>query len=322
MFYAHMGEEAVLEGVKNFGPSAGGEAMINYERQHAEEAMETGIYVTHFNPTKKMECARVGSKSQCFCGHKYSDHNLTCTKKKLANPCQNCICKGFKWMPQRPEECGMYWLPRRKDFKLSEWKAKCKCGHGHDVHSPNGPQKCKKCGCFDFYSDFACISCDGRWEDHETIYEFEHDRLQAGKKVGADFMPLAGMNELQGLIFDPEQRKKLPNNNRPNPKKKAITSNKPNQKPLLKAAIDFSGVREGKGIKPQYFYEEDNRDQFDSKFAVGVESKFRNDGTFKSLVPIDNNSLNHNEKPFPASKNNNNNAYGNDQPFPMPRNYR
>jgi len=27
-----MGEEAVLEGVKNFGPSAGGEAMINFER--------------------------------------------------------------------------------------------------------------------------------------------------------------------------------------------------------------------------------------------------------------------------------------------------
>jgi hypothetical protein len=225
MNYAHMGYEAVLEGVKQYGPAAGGEAMMKFEKRHADEALESGIYVTFSNPEKNdHECGRVGSRSKCMCGHLYSSHKLTCTKKKLANPCQSCACKIFENIPQRPEECGMYWLPRRKEFKLADWRAPCKCRHGHDSHNPNYPRGCKKCGCSSFHSDFACISCDGKWEDHITLYEFEHDRVMAKKKVGQDFQPLGAGTELHNLMFDPKLRKELPNFNRPAPKKNMITS--------------------------------------------------------------------------------------------------
>ena len=45
----------------------------------------------------------------------------------------------FRFVPTRPEECGMYWLPRRKDFDINKWRAPCKCNHNHEEHSPNPP---------------------------------------------------------------------------------------------------------------------------------------------------------------------------------------
>jgi hypothetical protein len=32
----------------------------------------------------------------------------------------------FKFVPSRPEECGMYWLVRRKDFDVKSWRPPCK----------------------------------------------------------------------------------------------------------------------------------------------------------------------------------------------------
>lgn len=190
-----MGEQAVLEGVKKFGPSAGGKAMMDFEYVNAQEALESGIYVTYWSDAKQTECGRVGSTSICFCGHGFSDHDVRVTKKKESSKCLACKCKQFKWVPKRPEECGMYWLPRRKNFKVSEWYAKCKCGKGTVDHDPNGSHRGKS-GCGGFWSDFACIGCDCRWEDHSTIFELEHDRMMAGKKIREDYLPLSMNNEL------------------------------------------------------------------------------------------------------------------------------
>jgi hypothetical protein len=52
MYYMHMGEQAVLDGVKKFGPSAGGKAMMDFEYVNAQEALETGIYVTYWCDAK------------------------------------------------------------------------------------------------------------------------------------------------------------------------------------------------------------------------------------------------------------------------------
>lgn len=77
-----MGEEDVLKNLKQYGPSAGGDAMMKLEKLHADEAIKSGIYITYYNTQKDHECGRVGSKSKCFCGHFFSDHKLTCTKKR------------------------------------------------------------------------------------------------------------------------------------------------------------------------------------------------------------------------------------------------
>ena len=73
-----------------------------------------------------MECGRLGSQSKCFCGHFFQEHQKKITSKKINTPCTNCPCKVFQNIPQRPEECGMWWLPRRKDFNMKSWRAKCR----------------------------------------------------------------------------------------------------------------------------------------------------------------------------------------------------
>ena len=205
----HMGEQAVLDGVKKFGPSAGGKAMMDFEYVNAQEAVESGIYCTYWSDAKQRECGRVGSTSKCFCGCSYSDHQIKVTKKRESSKCMNCKCKQFRWVPTRPEECGKYWLPRRKNFKVSEWFPKCKCGKATYEHEPNPPFRGKHHSCGGFWSDFACIGCDCRWEDHSTIWELEHDRMMAGKKIGEEFLPLSMNNELQTLVFKTD-RSKLP----------------------------------------------------------------------------------------------------------------
>ena len=52
--------------------------------------------------------------------------------KKKNMSCQECVCKEYKFIPTRPEECGMWWLPRRKDFDLKKWRPSCKCKHSHE----------------------------------------------------------------------------------------------------------------------------------------------------------------------------------------------
>jgi len=94
----------------------------------------------------------------------------------------------------------MWWLPRRKGFVVSAWRAPCKCQHGHDVHDVR-TRGCRSCGCRLFDSAYQCIGCDGKQEAHETVLELEAERVQAGRSVGRAFMPLADCPELQSQLF-------------------------------------------------------------------------------------------------------------------------
>lgn len=131
----------------------------------------------------------------CFCGHIGKHHDKKVTKKKQSTKCNKCPCKEFKFIPRRPEELGQWWLPRRKGFNIREWKPKCKCGLDHTDHDP--VTLSGKGGCYTFQSDFCCINCDGMWEDHETVIELEHERMQAGKPIQEDFLPLATSPDIQ-----------------------------------------------------------------------------------------------------------------------------
>lgn len=62
----------------------------------------------------------------CFCRHFYKDHKNNAFSKKTNTSCEFCPCKKFAFVPQRPEEVGEWWLPRRKDFDINKWRAKCK----------------------------------------------------------------------------------------------------------------------------------------------------------------------------------------------------
>ncbi|EAS01192.2 hypothetical protein TTHERM_00318550 (macronuclear) [Tetrahymena thermophila SB210] len=217
--YNALDENAVLEGVKKFGPAPGARKMMDNEMLHAMESIESGTYVTYWYEKKKIECGRIGSNSKCFCGHLFSCHNDKYFGKKFDVSCKNCPCKVFKFVPTRPEECGMYWLVRRKDFNVHKWRAPCKCNHTHEDHMPNYPLRCTKCGnCDNFRAYFACISCDGAWEDHEVLYETEMERKQLGKKIRDDYKPLSTNSAIQYEVFENKNRSVDPNLVRPRPK--------------------------------------------------------------------------------------------------------
>ena len=67
---------------------------------------------------------------------------------------------------------------------LQVWIYRCRCKHTCEDHSPNFPLRCRKCSCMDFTSNFACLTCDGSWEDHDVMYETGDERKMLGKAVG------------------------------------------------------------------------------------------------------------------------------------------
>lgn len=82
--------------------------------------------ITYSNQHKQSECFRLGKLSRCFCGHLIPNHKNSYFGKKFNTSCEKCPCKRFMFVPSRPEECGMYWLVRRKDFDVASWRPPCK----------------------------------------------------------------------------------------------------------------------------------------------------------------------------------------------------
>jgi hypothetical protein len=117
----------------------------------------------------------------------------------------------FAFIPSRPEDVGEFWYQRRTNFNLNEYRVKCKCKHSHDSHDSNSKRcrensekmdekRCREnglgskftnlmllkqdCRCSNFISDFLCASCDKHWEDHETFFETEKERIQLNLPYG------------------------------------------------------------------------------------------------------------------------------------------
>jgi hypothetical protein len=185
-------EAAILEAVKSFGPAPGAKKMLNWEFTHAREAIQSGVYINWISTKNGGDCFRIGSESRCMCGHFLKSHDRTLPKKgPVKSSCNKCECKRFSFIPRRPEELGQWWMPRRKGFDINKYRPACKCKHNHEEHNSKPPHKCSGCSCFGFEGDFACISCDGLWEEHETTWETEKERRDNGRATMEDYLPLA-----------------------------------------------------------------------------------------------------------------------------------
>ena len=201
---AKMAGQVLVNTVKQNRLTRGTQEMMDNERLHAQEAIESGIYVTWSTTSrggKTVDCFRCGSNSMCICGHGFGSHEKILTKKKFSNKCRNCGCKGFKYIPVYPEEIGEYWIPFQKGFTYEGWRAKCKCKHGWNEHDGSGYLNCKKCGCGAFNSAFCCAVCNKFWQDHEMVYETEDERKMNGKGVREDFIPFNEMPEMYDALY-------------------------------------------------------------------------------------------------------------------------
>eukprot|EP00164_Ancoracysta_twista_P003186 GFYU01004250.1.p1 GENE.GFYU01004250.1~~GFYU01004250.1.p1 ORF type:complete len:439 (-),score=34.62 GFYU01004250.1:221-1537(-) len=188
----------MLSAVKQYGPAPGAQKMLDWEKEAAVFSLESGIYGSYRN-AEGNDCTRVGPHSMCFCGHKGDAHDFRTPMVK----CLTCDCKQMRWIPTRPEEVGEWWLPRRKDFNVTKWRAKCRCKHSHMSHHPVRGD-CKECGCPCFQGHFLCLVCDKHWEEHDTVWESEAERRAAGKSYGRDYMPFAEQPEFAEEVYGKE----------------------------------------------------------------------------------------------------------------------
>ena len=175
---------AVGQAVAQYGAAPGGAAMMKSEQKAAEEAMASGIYVTWQSGESGAECCRIHSTSSCLCGHALKSHDAPRGGGGRMRPpgCLKCkTCPRFRYAPVRPEEVGQWWLPRRKDFNIREWRARVR----------KSPQ------------DYCCLNCDQKVSDHETVFETEAARKADGRAVREAFMPLAATPGLQAAVLGP-----------------------------------------------------------------------------------------------------------------------
>ena len=192
----HQSEEGMLDALAQHGAAPGGQRMMNAEMAAAVWSMSSGLYVT-FRSSNKQDCCRIGPDTPCFCGCPLSHHD---TSHGMAR-CGQCKCPAFSYIPIRPEEAGMGHLMRRKEFDIRTWSAPCKCKHGAASHGPV-KQRCRDCSCFHYESNWACVVCDKRWEDHTTELEDASTRDALRLPTGEAYKPLAGVNpEFSNLVF-------------------------------------------------------------------------------------------------------------------------
>jgi hypothetical protein len=205
-------EAGLLAQLQLTGPSKESKAMLMKEEEAARASALSGVYCVYRNEKKTSECFRIGPSHVCFCRHTLTQHQQPKKSRRgnyLESPgCSICRCSAFVYVPNQPEEIGEGWLSRRANFNLAEWAPKCRCGHGSTSHS--GEDKSKRCAqrgcsCPGFQSHFACVVCDGFWEDHETVFETDSERRACGRAVGEQYRPLSDPNvdpQFREIVFE------------------------------------------------------------------------------------------------------------------------
>lgn len=203
--------ESIAGAIVKHGITPSAQQTLMAETFAAEESQVTGLYVSwmphpdvNLGPSAADEiknrtgqCCRVSSKSICMCGHPLSGHDRVVGSKTGAYvrppKCTQCKkCTGYNYAPVLPEECGQWWLSRRKDFNVVEWrKVSCPSRHtwltGTDTDINNFNLQRVRTN----PHEYACIGCEASVADHETVFESRAGRLLRGAAVDADYVPLS-----------------------------------------------------------------------------------------------------------------------------------
>ena len=133
---------SIEHGITSYGIAPNSSRMLSNEIKASKESINNGIYITYI-PTDTYQltslasdeirnsigqCCRISSSSLCICGHDLQNHDEVKSFKSsiyIKPPrCKQCShrCKGYNYIPSLPEECGQWWLSRRKDFNLEQWR--------------------------------------------------------------------------------------------------------------------------------------------------------------------------------------------------------
>lgn len=199
---------------------AGADTVLNSETQAAQQSLETGIYIS-FLPSPyatvpasacddiragASQCCRIGDLSLCRCGHALAEHeSVKMPKRKgYVKPpkCMACKrCPSFSYSPMYPEECGQWWLRRRRDFNLQEWRKVLIYVKSAITLIICFMTICKRVQAHP--EDYACIGCNLKLDDHETVWETRDDRLLRHAAVDTSYVPLEDYRAMLAADVDP-----------------------------------------------------------------------------------------------------------------------
>ena len=96
--------QAYLEYDAIVGTDDGGKMMSEAEfeayKARVRKKRANRLYVNWRNMETGADCKAIGPASQCFCGHRYKEHNFDAVEDKTVN-CKDkkCKCKLFSYIP-------------------------------------------------------------------------------------------------------------------------------------------------------------------------------------------------------------------------------
>ena len=127
--------QAYLEYEQIVGTDDGGRVMSEAEfeayKARVREARKNRLYVNWRNMETGADCKAIGPASQCFCSHRYKEHNFdNVNDKKVSCKDRKCKCRLFSYIP----------VFGSQDFRCMGCKHSC---HLHDPVT----RKCLKPGC-------------------------------------------------------------------------------------------------------------------------------------------------------------------------------
>ena len=142
------------------------EAEFEAYKARVREARKNRLYVHWRNMETGADCKAIGPASQCFCSHRYKEHNFdNVNDKKVSCKDRKCKCRLFSYIP----------VFGSQDFRCMGCKHSC---HLHDPVT----RKCLKpgCKCAHFNSRHSC-SCGMGYDVHETVFETRAEREADGR---------------------------------------------------------------------------------------------------------------------------------------------
>ncbi|KAK7098130.1 protein FAM221A-like [Littorina saxatilis] len=159
-----------------------------YKRKVIPMRIKNRIYTSYTSPSG-MDCKMVGPETNCFCQHRYKQHQTDFkeipAERPIMLPCKvsGCRCVSYHYVPLNGGQ-----------------PIRCTCKHMADEHNEKAPYVCKKGGCTKctgFTSSFTC-GCGAGHKEHRMMIETGEEREARGHPVG-QATPYQAMGGITGF---------------------------------------------------------------------------------------------------------------------------
>eukprot|EP00747_Dinoflagellata_sp_TGD_P184938 gnl/TRDRNA2_/TRDRNA2_41066_c0_seq1.p1 gnl/TRDRNA2_/TRDRNA2_41066_c0~~gnl/TRDRNA2_/TRDRNA2_41066_c0_seq1.p1 ORF type:complete len:413 (+),score=71.32 gnl/TRDRNA2_/TRDRNA2_41066_c0_seq1:61-1299(+) len=151
-----------------------------YQELRARAADQTRrLYVNWRNIRTGLDCKAIGPQSQCFCGHRYNEHDWQAFgTRQVRCKMPGCPCKCFDYVPVRGSQ----------ELRCSSCKRPNQEHRAADRGCPTGGQSY-------FASSWIC-SCQESYMQHATVFESRAERESAGRPVDSEWLQQAAREGL------------------------------------------------------------------------------------------------------------------------------